>query len=542
MEPLNIISVINMDFNISIAGNMLRSNHATFNRSVLLLIIILVFTKCGTTQEVKIPSAKNEKYLYVAQRTIDSIHVHARDIYGEVNSGMILSILRCKDGKPIKESDLSETAGLLPVPPFGVREGDRTGLGGSNTNLQFDLYRAMEHLSRINKDPKYKAAANDALIDFLQITQHPETGLLAWGEHLYWDCFKDCLGEQFNTSKIHEPKRKFLYFDYLYSADPERTIKYALGLWDHQIADKNTGDFSRHARYDYHSPAKGADFPKEASYFIDIWARTYGKTKDIEFLRAITTIANRFLNRTNDLGLCDFDSSGKPDRINWCVTLPLLSMVIESENSLQYVDEETATVLKTLIGKLENGFLSLSHEIENPDKGFICYAYTDSGKPRPLERKKSNGYSRHWGMGYGIKTTSMYGLLAYSRQEQLEKGEKADAYRRMVIQAAKAYQSILPDPKNADIWAVEYGMAILLEIAAYRMSNDNSYLETAQKLADEAISVFWKDGQYAVPQASSLTNYYDCISGPDTLILALLALHEHTSGIQPLVEISDINR
>ena len=186
-----------MDFKNIITGIKLHSKYTAFKRSVLLLILILVLTKCSTTQEVKIPSAKNEKYLYVAQRTIDSVLVNARDIYGEVHSGMILSILSCKDGKPLKESDLSETAGKMPVPPFGVREGDRTGLGGSNSNLQSDLYRAMEHLGRINKDPKYKSAANDALTDFLQITQHPETGLLAWGEHLYWNCFDDCLGDQF---------------------------------------------------------------------------------------------------------------------------------------------------------------------------------------------------------------------------------------------------------------------------------------------------------------------------------------------------------
>lgn len=545
-----------MDPDNSRTGIKLHSNYTAFKKFLLLILIIPGFTNCQTTQEAKIPSAENEKYLYVVQRTIDSLLVNARDIYGKEHSGMILSILGCVDGKPLKESDFTRTADdsyilesvvyqdtiILPLPPFGVRKGDRTGLGGSNANLQFDLYRAMEHLSRINKDPKYQAAANDALIDFLQITQHPETGLLAWGEHLYWNCFEDCLGDQLNTNKIHEPKRKFLYFDYLYSVDPDRTIKYARGLWDHQIADKNTGDFSRHTRYDFHNPGTGADFPKEGSYFIDTWARAYEKTKDPEFLRAITTIANRFLMRTNDIGLLDFDSSGKPDRINWCVTLPLVSMVIESENSIKYVDEETARVLKTLVEKLDKGFLSLSHDIENPDKGFICYTYTDSGKPRPLERKNSNGYSRHWGMGYGIKTTSMFGLLANTRQEQLKEGKKADAYRGMVIQAAKAYQSISPDPINADIWAVEYGMAILLEIAAYRLTNDNSFLLTAQNLADQAITVFWKDGQYAIPKASSLTNYYDCISGPDTLILALLALHEHMAGIQPLVEISDINR
>ena len=112
----------------------------------------------------------------------------------------------------------------------------------------------------------------------------------------------------------------------------------------------------------------------------------------------------------------------------------------------------------------------------------------------------------------------------------------------MILQSAKVYQDNLPDPANVDIWAGEYGMAIFLQLAAYRLTKDHSYLSAAQKFADDAIKVFWKEGEYVVPRASSLTDYYDCISYADTLLLALLAVHEHTAGIEPLVEISDINR
>ena len=524
---------------------------------VLMVVPSLFLSYFVFAQEGSIPKSKDQKYLYVVQRTVDSMLINARDIYGKEHSGMIMSILDCRNAKPLAKEDLyfdqyrefnfqtvtyADRDILLPKHPFGVRKGDRTELGGSNANLQQDLYRTMEHLSRLTGDMKYKDASHNALKDFLQITQHPETGLLAWGEHLSWNCFEDRLGNYVDPNNTHEPKRKLLYFDYLYSVDPIRTMKYAKGLWDHQIADKNTGDFSRHAKYHIHKPGRGYDFPKEGSYFIDTWSRAYEKTKDPEFARAISTLANRYLNRTNELGLLDFDTSGRPERMNTCATLYLLSLAIESDDAIKRMDKETVITLNKLVESQDNGFLSLPHEIENPDKGFVYSAYTNTGKPRPNPEKQSNGYSRLWGLGYGIKTTSMFGLLAYTRMQQIKTGEKAEAFRRMILQTAKVYQDNLPDPASVDIWAGEYGMAILLQIAAYRLTNNNIYLITAQNFADEAITVFWNNGEYVVPKASSLTDYYDCISYADTLLLSLLAVHEHTEGIETLVEISDINR
>lgn len=61
--------------------------------------------------------------------------------------------------------------------------------------MQQDLYRAIQHPSRITGERRYDEAVRVALGDFLRITQHPETGLLAWGEHLYWDFVEDRLGD-----------------------------------------------------------------------------------------------------------------------------------------------------------------------------------------------------------------------------------------------------------------------------------------------------------------------------------------------------------
>jgi hypothetical protein len=396
-------------------------------------------------------------------------------------------------------------------------------------------------LSRLTGDERYQRAAHDALLDFLRITQNPDTGLVAWGEHLWWDCFNDCPGEFYGGKKIHEPKRKLVFFDLLYKDEPERTLRYARGVWEHQIADHKTGDFSRHAAYDKHAPGRGYDFPKEGSYFIDLWSRAYEKSSDPVFTNAITVLASRYRQRMSDCNLLDFDTSKDPERDNMCVALWLISLAMESDAAAGRVDRETAMRLKDLALWNDKGFLSLEHDFEDASHGFICYAYTDSGKVRPRAEKKSDGYARHWGMGYGINTTSMFGLLSYGRQAQLGSDKRAETYRRMVVKAADIYGQAKADPKADDIWAGEYGMAIFVELAALRLTGESRYLEAARRIADEAVAVLW-DGGAVLPRASTQTTYYDCVSYPDTLLLSLLALHEHVAGLEPNVPISDLNR
>jgi hypothetical protein len=485
---------------------------------------------------------QNEKtsspYREVVRRAADALLENARDTYGPEHSALILSVLDCKTGKPLEE---------LPRSPSGVRSDDRVLPYGSNASLQMDLYRVLRELSRMTGDPRYKKAADDGLSDFLKITQHPETGLLAWGEHLSWNCLTEKADSRtYHPDKkvqqfIHEPKRKFLYFDELLVSDQQRALKYAQGLWDHQIFDQKTGNFSRHGDYAKHSPRKDNDYPKEGGYFIDTWARAYAATKDPAWIPPVRILAQRYLNRMNERGLLDFDTTGLPERVNWSVSLANLSLGIDAFDAKSRMDPETAAALQKLSEGIDKGFLSLQHEVSDPSKGFICYAFTDSGKPFPLARKKSEGYSPAWGMAYGINTTSMFVPLCYTRQAQLGDTEQGEAYRKLIVEAARLYQKVAPDPQNKDIWAGEYGMAIFTELAAFRLTGDKSFLDTAKQLGDEALRVFWKEDS-ALPRASSKTDYYDVIAYPDTLLLSLLALDEAVRGELPKVEISDLIR
>lgn len=467
-------------------------------------------------------------YLTTVQRAADALLEHCRDNIGPRRTAMIFSVVDRKTLQPPP---------ALPRAPEGVRDGDRSDVYGSNANVQLNLFSALQHLGRITSRGEYHTAADAALLDMIRVTQHPDTGLLAWGEHMYWDCKLDSPGSLQKGMQIHEPKRKFMFFDQLYAAEPARVVRFARGLWEHHIGDKKTGNFTRHARYDAHQPGLDYDFLKEAGYYIDVWSRTYEKTRDGYYLPPIQILVNRYVGRMNDLNLLDFDSSTRPDRENNCLTNDMLNLAIETQPASDRVDDQTAGVLKTLTDRLDDGFLRLPHDPSG--KGFYYSLFTDTGTLRP--RKGDDGHSRHWGMGYGVKGTMLYGVLCHTRYRQTGAGPRAQAYRKLFLQASDCYRRVRPDVSKQDIWAGEHGLAILLEIAAYRETQDREYLNTARRLADDSLDIYF-DSSSPLPRASSRSEHYEALTYPDTLLLSLLAVHEALHGGGKAIEISDVDR
>lgn len=498
-------------------------------RAVLILLAASALAHAG---EPPRPAPARSRYLDVVQRSADVLLAKAIDTQGPERTGMIISVLDRRTGEPLT---------ALTSFPNGIRLQDAIGAGGSNFNLQQDLFRALQHLSRLTGDKRYDEVVLPSLKDFLRFAQHPSTGLVAWGEHLYWDCFTDTVGDApASPTNTHEQKRKYIYFDDHYTHDPDRALKYARGLWYHQIYDRTTGNFSRHTKFNRHAPQKDYDFAKEGSFYIDVWSRAYDYTREPVFKEAVTVLANRYVGKMNERHLMNFDSSTAVDRVNLCWVAWMLSLAMECHDSARRMDAETAKLLRELAARQDEGFLRLEH-FPDAAHGFIALAFTDTGKVRPDSKRKTNGYSQDWGLGYGLNTTSMFALLVNTRQAQVGPGQTQTAYRQLLLKAADLYKQVAPDPAAADIWAGEYGMAVMVQLAAYRISKDGSYLEAARKLADAAIEVFWgADG--VLPRASSKTDYYDVLTSTDTLLLSLLALHEEVSGLKPEVPLSDIVR
>jgi len=146
-------------------------------------------------------------------------------------------------------------------------------------------------LSDYSGQAKYAEAADAELKFFLEHTASPETHLLPWGEHMFWNVMMD---EPDPADGEHEFSRPWMLWERCFKVAPEASRRFAMGLWEHQIADHKTGGYDRHAPFAKHGPRSGMDFPRHGGFYIRTWAEAYAHTKDGVFLQAIDTLLMRF--------------------------------------------------------------------------------------------------------------------------------------------------------------------------------------------------------------------------------------------------------
>lgn len=434
-------------------------------------------------------------FLEIVRRYADTIIEYGRDMYGDRKSGLLLSALDRATLKPLE---------IRPAPPGGIRRGDRAGLpwrrlAGANPQHDQNLLRVLYVLSDITGDKCYKEVANHELEWFFKNTQSPVTGLLPWGEHMCWDVLLDTPVSS-GTDLIHEFARPWVLWDRSFKLVPEASRRFALGLWEHQVADHSTGAFDRHAPYDRHGPRDGRDFPRHGGFYVHTWAHAYRHTKDETFLRAIESILARFERKRR----------GKDGLLHATIG-PL-----DIETAASLVPEPLASRLRRF-AEIEDALIleDLYKEYGQPDGSLLL-------KPT-------------WQAGYAVGTTADWATFGLARYQQIKK----QAFCDLVIAVADAYLGALPD-EDVDVWPMSFGHIISAELAAYRFTKQPVYLEQACRFARMAVEVFWQDRP--LPRASFKTGHYETITGADSLALALLDVHAVTNGLKVLVPANTIDR
>jgi hypothetical protein len=212
--------------------------------------------------------------LAVVRRYADTMLERGRDVWGPKKSGLFLSALDRLALVPLE---------VRPAAPAGIRRGDRPGrawsaMNGANPQLDQNLLRVLYTLTDLTGEPRYAAAADEEIRWFLENTLSPATSLLPWGEHLSWDVVYD-IPISGGDETMHEFARPWVLWDRTFSLAPEASRKFAMGLWEHQIANHETGGFDRHAPYFEHGPVDGKDFPRHAGFYIHTWAHAWKHTR-----------------------------------------------------------------------------------------------------------------------------------------------------------------------------------------------------------------------------------------------------------------------
>lgn len=473
-------------------------------------------TFCGILLALLAPltalRGQSNAYLSVVQRFAEAMIEHGCDKYGPMQTAMFMSVLDRKTLSPPAK---------LPKAPGGIRQGDRCDCYGSNLQHQFNFFRCLEILSELTGKPRYREAAEQAVLDTFRYAQSEATGLIGWGEHLYWDAHEDKVSSLNPEGKlIHEMKRSFPYWPLVFARNPDAAKRFALGLWEHQIRDQKTGDFSRHAYWDRHGPSGQHSFPKEGSYMLDVWSRAYADTGDAVYLKAIAVLTRRYLGKINQRGLLEHGEYD-PQR---CIPIEMLYLAIHGHESAQRLPHgETRERLERLCAEMDRGFQGLPHEPKG--RGFIRACYTDTGQVQPWRKTQPNspsGWSPPWESGYGLRISAEFAVKSYDRYRQLPDGPVKAKYRQFILDTADAYEN--QDPAaGADLWPRDFGQVIYCQLAAYHISADAKYLDRARHFADKAVAVFF-DRDSPLPRASVKSPHYESVTMSDVLLYVLLRL------------------
>jgi hypothetical protein len=424
-------------------------------------------------------AAEPLSFFEVVRRYADTLIEKGRDSYGPQKSLMFLSAFDRTTLAPLTSR---------PAAPGGIRREDRSGepwntLVGANPHLDQNLLRILYVLTKMTGDGKYAAAADQEISWFLKNAMSPKTSLLAWGEHMSWDVINDKPISGAATG-IHEFARPWVLWERSYELAPQECRKFALGLWEHQIANQKTGGFDRHADYFQHGPVDGKDFPRHAGFYILTWAHAWKQTKDETFLRAIEALVGRFERK----------------RVQKDGSLAATMGPLDCESAAALVPDALATRLRAFAEKEDE--LILAYLKQKPDP-----AIAPELREAPL-----------WKTGYANGTLGSNAMIYLGRFEQVKKKE----YRDALIAIADKYIDSAPE-EDLDAWPLAFAHAISTQVAAYRFTERPIYLQEAQRLAALAVRLFWQDN--ALPRASLKTGHYESITGADSLALALLEVH-----------------
>lgn len=482
------------------------------------LIITLFFQNLNLFGETG--QKKNTDFLSFVTAYADAILDHGRDIYGEEHSPLFASALNRESLKLGQVEDFGEIQ--------GVRVRDRS-LFGANLIHDISLFKILYALTELTGDNKYADEADKALKYFFNHCQSQNTGLMCWGEHLYWDFISDDCGYSPDYD-FHEAK-VWPFWNRSYKLAPEACFNFILGEWDHQINDKNTGDFSRHGRYSKHQTFSGFDFPRYAGQMIERWADAYSRPENAnrprkeELLHYIEVVFNRMQQnqKLSQSGLLVAGRAKQGDHINvvWLTSNLELARCLEAAAPI--MQPAISDKMREFALKQDQDFLNAPHKLDSAGGGFAVTLHAKTGLPRT--RSMNKPYTSTWSSGYGYGTHAGVANIIYGRYESLKNNYAgmAEKYKDLIIIVGEKYLISEPD-FEALLKPNEFSEVIELMRNCYGLTRNEKFLKRAGYFAQSGIGIFLNDDS-PLPKATNLNDHYESITGGPSFMYELLHLH-----------------
>jgi hypothetical protein len=459
---------------------------------------------------------QNPEYRLLVRDYADALLQNARDDYGTQYSPLIASTL---NRKTLKRPHGQESKRLLAMPrkTWGIRPSDRI-LTGANPMHDQNLYQLLYALSEVTKQERYAAEADATLKWFFEHCQSQATGLMAWGEHIGWDFNTETTVDKVQRYN-HEFFRPWVLWDRSFSLAEDACVAFARGLWDHQIHDQDTGEFSRHGQYNVHGTGTQNQYPRHAGFYIATWTKAYAVTREPVFLEAIETLHSFYHRHRNP------QSGAIPGEVNNARSNNLLlwphsnlSLAIDLWDAAPRLPGALAGKLRQMALEIDRVYLRVPHDLTPNGKGFV-----ELGNAATLEAEDVRGGSRRpytdrWTTGYGERTDASAANVCMLRYRQIQN----PAYRKLIVAAADRYFDTEPDT-DFPIYPGTMGDILHLMMNAHELTRNSGYLARADFFASLSKDIFF-DESSVLPKASSKHDHYEAITRSDNLMMELLRL------------------
>ncbi len=438
-------------------------------------------------------------YLSYVRKFANTLLAKGLDVYGPRRSPLWAGVI---DAETMTVPDGSAKIS----PPEGVRPSDRA-LGGCNPYHDAVAWRAFRVLGAITGEPRYSRAVDDYIRFFLANAQNPKTGFLGWGEHLYYDFFRDEVAAE---RRSHELLEWTPPWPELWAADSAATTKAIAALRYHFYYDDPSSLFNRHAWWDRpeHQKPGGQPWIKHTGLYAYSFLFLYSKTHDPLWFRWGRGVADLYWNRRDPLTNLTLGCIDDPRPTSRYASPQMPELAYWLFKAWQ-----TAPAEKDLRTRALTYLRAFNRYFYDARSGSFWTEVAVDGK------RISDNSMRAWNIAYGEAGLLSIGRIA-AYIGRIDKNAALVAMAHAVAEIARR----TPLPEKVSQQCLAFALNLSLDLFDQTRSPDR--LAEARSYADAAIERFWypKDGGGLFVRAPG-DRYYEAKVATGDLLAGLLRLH-----------------
>jgi hypothetical protein len=483
-----------------------------------------------------VASAAGAEPVY-ARRVADCLRILLRDgtdHYGRTNAPILVSILDVETRQcPSNPAALDEA--------WRVVRRERRNPAGANLLGDLATLKTMRALSQAAGEVKFARFADGYIRWYLEHLVD-ERGFIWWGWHRHYDVFADKmtghLGNHHEIHAIHE-----IPWTQLWNVNSNAVRREIEAIWQWHVIDKRTGEIDRHG-----DGVRGCDFAMSAGACAEAFAFRYRQTGDRVWLDRVRLLADRYWNSRNartdlfsdrpNAGTNRFDGSHflTGDTGLFCHSLFKCSELTGDgrfrDQAVTYLKAYGRYGYDAQTGKFWGSLNLDGTPVLGPR------VVPPRGSEQELEAEEygiyePRGHLDLWppyvaGYEHPIATAQMfaYAALTTGDPELRVTAERFARWMRRELPPRQCdtntwYRGYAEQYAPQGTYAGIYGQTISCFIQMFLLTEDVSYLRTAQQVADEAIARLEWRGLFRGHPAKP---YYEAMDGVGHLLYSLLQL------------------